>query len=121
MRVQRICFIIAMLASACMAQTQSGINGTIGIAPFRPGPARVGEPTTKPLPDFAFVVEKDGGAVASFTTDAQGHFEVALPPGHYKVRPKEKQSSIGRYGPWEVDVSAGKMTPVEWRCDSGMR
>ena len=75
----------------------------------------------KPLADFAFVAEKDGGVLASFTTDAQGHFEVALPPGHYKVRPKERQSSIGHYGPWEVDVTAGKMTPVEWRCDSGMR
>lgn len=112
---------IALLASTCMAETESGIAGTIGISPFRPGPARIGEPQAKPLANFAFAIEKEGDMVASFTTDAQGRFQVALPPGHYTVRPKEKQSSIGHYGPWEVDVAAGKMATVEWRCDSGMR
>ena len=29
--------------------------------------------------------------------------------------------SVGRYGPFEADVTAGQMTKVEWRCDTGMR
>ena len=121
MSIQSI-VIVLMLAVTCSGQTQSGISGTISISPSHPGPIRLGEPVAKPLADFAFVVESENGReVASFTTNSQGHFEVALPAGHYKIRPKEKQSSIGYYGPWEVDVASGKMTPVEWRCDSGMR
>jgi hypothetical protein len=57
---------------------------------------------------------------ASFKTDDRGQFRVLLPPGHYKVAKKEK-SRIGSCGLFEVDVSAGQMTKVEWYCDSGMR
>lgn len=82
----------------------------------------MGEPAAKPLADFAFVVENASGSeVASFKTDAEGKFAVTVPAGHYKVRPKENQSSIGQYGPWEVEVAAGGMTQVQWHCDSGMR
>ena len=56
-----------------------------------------------------------------FTTDDQGRFRTALAPGHYKVSLKGKTSSIGRYGPFEVDVVAGQTTKVQWQCDSGMR
>ena len=44
-----------------------------------------------------------------------------VPPGHYKVSHKGRKSSIGRFGPFEVDVVAGKITKVEWQCDSGIR
>lgn len=113
---------LATAAPLCMANGGTGIEGAITISPAHAGPLRVGEPTAKPLVDFAFAVEDSNGhIVGSFTTDAQGHFQIALAPAHYKVRPKETQSSIGSYGPWEVDVVAGKMTPVAWHCDSGMR
>jgi len=59
--------------------------------------------------------------VASFTTDGQGHFRASVPPGHYKVSMKGRKSTIGRFGPFEVDVVAGKMTSVQWQCDSGIR
>jgi hypothetical protein len=74
-----------------------------------------------PLANTAFVVENQAGEVASFTTDHQGHFRTALAPGHYKVSLKGKRVGVGHYGPFEVDVVAGKMTKVEWRCDSGIR
>ena len=60
-------------------------------------------------------------AVASFKTDDQGHFRVSLPPGHYTVSRKSGQSRIGRFGPFDVDVTAGQVTKVQWSCDSGMR
>jgi len=68
-----------------------------------------------------FGVETEKGEVASFTTDGQGHFRTSVAPGHYKVSMKGRKSSIGRFGPFEVDVVAGKMTRVEWQCDSGIR
>jgi hypothetical protein len=66
-------------------------------------------------------VENNNAQVASFTTDDKGHFRVSLPPGHYKVSLSARKSSIGRFGPFEVDVVSGKMTNVQWECDSGIR
>ena len=74
-----------------------------------------------PLPNATFGVENNNGEVASFTTDDQGRFRASLAPGHYKVSLKGRKSSIGRFGPFEVDVVSGKMTKVQWECDSGMR
>ena len=100
---------------------ESGIEGVISISPARPGPVRVDEAGTVPLANAAFVIENNSREVASFTTDDKGHFRVALPPGHYKVSLKGRKSSIGRCGPFEVDVVASKMTKVQWECDSGIR
>ena len=100
---------------------ESGIEGIISISPARPGPVRVDEAGSVPLADATFVIENNSREVASFTTDAKGHFRAALPPGHYKVSLKGRKSGIGRFGPFEVDVVAGKMTNVQWECDSGMR
>jgi hypothetical protein len=106
-------------------QTQSGsetgIEGVITISPVSAGPVRADAPSSRPLANAAFVVETQTGEVTSFTTDDQGRFRTALAPGHYKVSRKGRTSSIGRYGPFEVDVVAGKMTKVQWQCDSGLR
>jgi hypothetical protein len=32
-----------------------------------------------------------------------------------------RKTSIGRFGPFEADVTQGKMTKVQWECDSGIR
>jgi len=74
-----------------------------------------------PLASATFTVENKNGEVASFITDGQGRFRVSLPPGHYKIAPKGRKSSIGRFGPFEADVAPGKMTNVQWNCDSGIR
>jgi Prealbumin-like fold domain len=100
---------------------ESGIEGIITISPSMPGPTRLDAPGSVPLANAAFVVENQGGEVASFTTDDKGHFRTALPPGHYKVSLKGRKSSIGRFGPFEADVGPGKMTNVQWECDSGIR
>jgi hypothetical protein len=100
---------------------ESGIEGVISISPARPGPVRADEAGSVPLANATFVIENNSREVASITTDDKGHFRAALPPGHYKVSLKGRKSSIGRFGPFEVDVVAGKMTNVQWECDSGIR
>ena len=100
---------------------ETGIEGVITISPTQAGPVRDDSPPSRPLANAAFAVENEKGEVASFTTDAQGHFRASVPPGHYKVSMKGRKSSIGRFGPFEVDVVAGKMTKVQWECDSGIR
>jgi hypothetical protein len=114
---------MAVCASAGQTPSggESGIEGTITISPSRPGPTRIDEAGSVPLANATFVVENQGGEVASFTTDDKGHFRATLPPGHYKVSLKGRKTSIGRFGPFEADVAPAKMTNVQWECDSGMR
>jgi hypothetical protein len=117
--------LLMMSAVFSIGQTPSGaetgIEGVILISPTKPGPIRADAPGSQPLANATFVVENEKGEVASFTTDDQGRFRIPLPPGHYKVSIKGRKSSIGRFGPFEVDVASGKMTRVQWECDSGIR
>lgn len=117
--------VLIMCAGFSSGQTQSGsatgIEGVITISPSQPGPARADAPSSQPIANAAFAVENQSGEVASFTTDDQGRFRMALAPGHYKVSLKGKTRSIGRFGPFEVDVVAGQVTKVQWQCDSGIR
>src|SRR5207237_5539981 len=111
--------------AACVYATPSGaetgIEGVITISPAQAGPDRDDSPASRPLADVPFAVENEKREVKSFVTDQQGHFRTSVPHGHYKVSIKERKSSIGRLGPFEVDVVAGKMTQVQWNCDSGIR
>ncbi len=100
---------------------ETGIEGVIMISPSRPGPIRADAPSSTPLANTTFVVENEKGEAASFTTDDRGQFRTSVPPGHYKVSMKARKSSIGHFGPFEVDVVQGKMTNVQWECDSGIR
>jgi hypothetical protein len=128
MRLRRFSIALAVLtmcAGLSPGQTQSasetGIEGVITISPIQPGPVRADAPSSRPLANTAFVVENPKGEVTSFTTDDQGRFRMPLAPGHYKVSLKGRTSSIGKYGPFEVDVVPGQMTKVQWQCDSGIR
>jgi len=120
---------VALLSCSSSANAQptpapdntTGVEGVISVSPIHGGPARRGTPNSRPLANTAFVVENEKGTVASFQTDEQGRFRVLLAPGHYTVSLKERKGGIGRYGPFAVDVVAGKTTTVEWHCDTGMR
>ena len=124
-KVPVILMVLTMCAGFLPGQTQSGsetgIEGVITISPIQAGPVRADAPSSRPLANATFVVENQKGETTSFTTDDQGRFRTPLAPGHYKVSLKGRTSSIGRYGPFEVDVVAGQMTKVQWQCDSGMR
>lgn len=134
-RVELVMFqslsLIAFLtfAGLCCAQTApspepsstgTGIEGVITMSPSHPGPVRPGMTSTAPLANVPFTVENQTGTVAEFMTDDQGRFRLTVAPGHYTVT-RKNQGKIGRCGPFDVDVTNGQMTKVEWRCDSGMR
>jgi hypothetical protein len=126
---RRVVAISLLLLIVCASVSRSesktgntGITGVIMVTPIRPGPVRAGSesPSAAPLPNATFTVTSDGGAVIRFTTDAMGRFKVLLEPGHYVVLLGENRFPKP-CGPFEISVEAGKMTDVEWRCDSGMR
>lgn len=98
----------------------SGIEGVITVSPARPGPIREGESGKAPVANTAFVVKKGDEKVASFTTDAAGHFRLILPAGHYIVGREDTGAAIGHWQ-FEVDVASDKMVSVAWTGDSGMR
>jgi len=119
-----LCFLI-VCASAARSESKTsktGITGVVVVTPIRPGPVRKGSesPNAAPLPNAKFTITSDGGAVTTFTTDTMGHFEISLKPGHYVVVLAENRFPKP-CGPFEVNVETGKMTNVDWRCDSGMR
>jgi len=117
-----------LLMKASLASTESdssrgsGIEGVVMVSPIWPGPIKKGseKPNVAPVASAVFSVANEKGTVTSFTTDSEGRFRLSLSPGHYIV-------SLAEYrfarpcGPFEIDVESGKMTKVEWRCDSGMR
>jgi hypothetical protein len=126
--VSLIAFLV--FAGFCCAQTsptpsvatgETGVEGVIKLSPTRPGPIRVGEPDSGPLPNVTFVVSGGTNATTEFATDKEGHFRILLAPGHYTVSRKGQRGRIGHYGPFDVDVVSGQITKVEWHCDSGMR
>ena len=101
---------------------ETGIEGIITISPTQGGPVRADAPSSGPLANATFVVKEEKDTVATeFTTDSQGRFRTSLPPGHYKVSLKGKKGELGRFGPFDVEVVAGRMTKVQWECDSGIR
>ncbi|MDX6559348.1 MAG: hypothetical protein QOF72_2397 [Blastocatellia bacterium] len=118
----------ALLSLSCMtagaetpAPGMSGIEGTIVVSPTRPGPIRKDqEPSVAPVRNTQFVVKAGDATVKTFTTDGEGRFQVALPPGHYVVLKEGAGARIGRWR-FEADIVGGQVTKVNWTADSGMR
>ena len=103
------------------AERGTGLEGVITVSPIRPGPIKKGSEVPRaPLPSAVFSVTNEKGTVTSFTTDSDGRFRLSLSPGHYVVSLAENRFPRP-CGPFEIDVQPGKMTNVEWHCDSGMR
>ena len=116
-------FMNGSLASAESDSTRgSGIEGVVMVSPIWPGPIKKGSerPNVAPVASAVFSVTNEKGTVTPFTTDSEGRFRLSLSPGHYVVSLAENRFARP-CGPFEIDVESGKMTKVEWRCDSGMR
>ena len=114
----------ALFSLTAVAETPppgtSGIEGKIVVSPTRPGPIRKEEPSVAPVRNAQFAIKAGDATVKTFTTDNEGRFQVALPPGHYVIIREGAPPRIGRWR-FEADVVAGQVTKVHWTADSGMR
>lgn len=91
------------------------------MSPATPGPIRQGVDDSRPVANAVFLVQQADRTVTSFTTDKDGRFEVSLPPGHYSaIKQGARRHGPGHFGPFEVEVQAGQVTNVQWKCDTGM-
>jgi hypothetical protein len=121
--------LLALFGCVVRAETQrtpspeagTRLEGTISLHNISGGPIREGVPDSRPLANTTFIVKKGDLAIASFTTDDQGRFRIALPAGHYTISKKDWKVRVGFYGPFEVDVAAGQVKTVQWTCDTGMQ
>ncbi len=118
--------LLGVFASLALGQSPTptpdsatGLEGAISIGPVQGGPTRQGAASTKPLANVSFEVKQGSEVVTTFQTDEQGAFRVLLAPGHYTVSRKDYHAAVGSYGPFEVDVTQGKMSRVHWECDTG--
>ena len=117
--------LIALFSMTAVAETPapatSRIEGTIVVSPTRPGPIRKDEgPSVAPVRNAQFAIKAGDATVKTFTTDGEGRFQVALPPGHYVIVREGAPPRIGRWR-FEADVVVGQVTKVNWTADSGMR
>jgi hypothetical protein len=117
--------LIALACTTAVAEIPSsipsGIEGTIVVSPTHPGPIRKDEePTAAPVGNTQFLVKAGDVTVKTFTTERDGHFKIALPPGHYVIFREGAAPGVGEWR-FEADVAAGQITKVNWTADSGMR
>jgi Carboxypeptidase regulatory-like domain len=77
----------------------------------------------RPLRAVLVVVSASTGTqVASMTSDQDGRFRLALPPGRYVIRPESiDRARLPRAAPVTVDVPPGRFISVTIRFDSGIR
>lgn len=89
------------------------------MSPARPRPLRKGDAASVPLANMELSLKKRDARATSFTTDADGRFRVSLPAGDYIVLREDPGAGPGHWR-FEVSVTEGEMTKVNWTGDSGM-
>jgi hypothetical protein len=113
---------VIALAGACSSGNptpiNTGLTGTIRRGPVMPV-CREGVPCDAPM-SGSFDVLKDGHRVASFQTDADGHFRVSLAPGTYTVTPTSAGALMNQQSK-TVTVGPDGLTSVELSFDTGIR
>ncbi|MFZ1707381.1 MAG: carboxypeptidase-like regulatory domain-containing protein [Anaerolineae bacterium] len=99
----------------------SGIEGLVTISPTCGGPVRPGQDCTAPYQASITVLDQADRVVSQVSSDAEGRFRLALPPGNYTLRPEKPAKGIARAADVSVTVVAGQVTTVEITYDSGLR
>ena len=124
MRVART--LVLLLASWTMAYespsapSSTGLSGTVLRGPTQPVCA-ANQSCDAPF-SSGFTVLKIGTIVASFRSDAQGHYEIGLPAGGYTIVPDADAPIMApRSQSKDVTVGSAGMTVLDLHFDTGIR
>lgn len=117
----------ALLPAACHPvmpprTAQTGIEGRLLRGPVQGGPVRTGTASESPVHGHFRILDEEGREVKTFSTDAEGRFRVALPPGTYTLVPGD---DVPIYRPGRqrkpLTVGAEGFTTLRIVFDTGMR
>jgi hypothetical protein len=100
--------------------TDTGLVGIVVRGPVQP----VCQPQVSCDAPFGatFTVQQGSRVITSFRSDAQGHFEVHLPPGTYLIIPGPDAPIISPSGQAkQVVVGPEGLTQVQLQFDTGIR
>jgi Carboxypeptidase regulatory-like domain len=98
------------------AVTGSGLRGTVFRGPTTPV-CRIGVPCSEPAAGARLTFVR-GDARRTTTTDADGHYRIALAPGTYTVR--IANAKFG-YSPQSAYVPTGRWAVRNFQIDTGIR
>jgi hypothetical protein len=112
-----------LFTAGCGSPTEpiaTALAGTVFRGPIAPVCA-FALPCEEPF-SATFTVQRGTARVATFKSDAQGHFEVRLAPGPYVVIPAVDAPIISAAAQIkEVTVGQSGLTMVELHFDTGIR
>ncbi|MGH7679462.1 MAG: hypothetical protein ACRENU_13410, partial [Gemmatimonadaceae bacterium] len=98
----------------------TGLTGTVLRGPVTPV-CQVGVPCDAPFA-ASFEVRRNGQRVATFSSDAQGHFQVRLAPGQYLIVPAANAPLMNPSAQSKTaDVGSEGLTAIELLFDTGIR
>lgn len=114
----------AGVLSACSAAgpvgLDTGLTGTVARSPVTPV-CQAGVPCSAPF-SAQFAIRQGSLPIASFRSDSQGRFAVALRPGAYQVVPGADAPIIDPQSQVKsVVVLPGPLTSVQLEFDTGLR
>src|SRR5438093_800625 len=113
---------IAAIAGVCNSPVAltTGLTGTVVRGPITPV-CQINVPCDAPF-SASFDVLRGGRRVASFRSDADGHFTVKLPPGKYVVVPATDAPLMHPSAQAKsVEVGAEGITSIDLVFDTGIR
>jgi len=102
------------------APSSTGLSGTVLRGPTQPVCA-ANQTCDAPF-SSNFTVLKIGTIVAGFRSDAQGHYEIRLPPGGYTIVPDADAPIMKPFSQAkDVTVGSSGMTMLDLHFDTGIR
>jgi hypothetical protein len=108
--------VAAALAPAAAGTVRTGLHGFVLRGPAMPVCPAMGPSCSVPVPHLRLTFSRDG-ASKTVTTDANGHYAIALAGGTYSVQ----MAVPRRYGPTRVVVVAGRSRLQNFEIDTGIR
>jgi hypothetical protein len=106
------CDVFAPEPTATTVQLTSGIHGVVLLGPTCSDPTAA-SPCLEAYSARLVILDPDGHVVGDVSSNADGSFQLSLPPGDYVIQPAAGGDPFPRAEARNVTVVDGEMTEVE--------